>query len=133
MVDEQPDAPAWLEGQEKPKRDALGRFPPGVSGNPHGPGAGHLSLTTTLKRILRQRVSPNDPTDLRTMGDQLMEAAVEHARAGNASFFKELIDRLEGKVPDRFEAKLGGDWTMEYDAVDEAQTTPTDAHGDDDA
>jgi hypothetical protein len=68
------------------------RFKPG---NPGGPGR-PLSLT----RIIRERLAKPDKQH-GTRADALIALAERRARKGDFRFFKEIIDRNDGKVPDR--------------------------------
>lgn len=96
-------------------RDEQGRFVPGHSGNPGGRAPGIPSLTATLRRIVNSRYNPNCAEDLRTQGEVLIEAAIDHARAGNASFFQQILDRLEGKVPERLQTSFGPGWEFVFE------------------
>ena len=70
----------------------------GQSGNPKGKPKGTLSLTTILRNLLSE-----PGTDGKTKGDELMELAVKHAKKGNYGFFREIYNRIEGKMPDKLE------------------------------
>lgn len=74
-------------------------FKPGQSGNPAGQRPGP-SLTTRLKLLLTEPVDPNDREGV-TRGERLMELAIKAAEDGDYRFFKEILDRVEGKVPDQ--------------------------------
>jgi hypothetical protein len=100
------------------QRDTHGRFALGYSGNPGGRPEGALSLTAILRKIVNSRINPNDPKDLRTYGEALIVAAIRHARDGNARFFREIMERVDGKVPDRIETELGGNWTMVFETAE---------------
>lgn len=106
-------------------RDRKGRWKPGVSGNPGGGPGGYKTLTSILRGILREP-DPNDPTMSR--GDRLMRIAYVHAAKGNFSFFQEILNRYDGKVPDKVEAVLSDGWEMEYgDAEQEEEQQADDA------
>jgi hypothetical protein len=49
--------------------------------------------------------APGDPDNpdapVKTVGQKLIEAAVTHAAKGDNKFFQEIINRIDGKVPDR--------------------------------
>jgi hypothetical protein len=110
-----------------PDRDgATGRFKPGNNANPGGRPKGARSLTAILREILDARVDPKNPDDLRTEGDVLMAAALGHAKEGNASYFKEIIERLDGKVPERVVPDFGPDFEFVFDesAPTDEQSTP---------
>jgi hypothetical protein len=70
-------------------------WPRGVSGNPggrrHGP-----SVTALLREAIAQEV------DGKPAAIHIAEVIVAKARAGDVAFVKELLNRLEGKVPTRF-------------------------------
>jgi hypothetical protein len=70
-------------------------FPKGKSGNLNGRPKGE-SLTTKLRRVLDE-----PDTDHGTKADKLIAAAVEAAGNGDVRYFKEILDRIDGKVPDR--------------------------------
>jgi len=72
-----------------------GRFVKGKSGNPNGRPKG-TSLTTIIKRVLAEA-----DRKYGTKADALIAMAEKRARKGDFRFFKELIDRNDGKVPDR--------------------------------
>ncbi len=69
--------------------------------NPKGRPKGE-SLTTKIRRIL------DEPEGNGTKADKMMELAVQYARKGDFRFFKEIIDRMDGKVPDRIANADGG-------------------------
>lgn len=68
-------------------------------GDPRVPGPGRpkgsYSLTTKLRRILSEECKGYDDR-----GDRVIELAVQAAENGDASFFKEIFNRIDGKVPD---------------------------------
>lgn len=97
---------------EEPKRDALGRWLPGESGNSRGMPKGHRRLTNDLYRLLSEMPSAAEmddifvqlevPEDLRQLiiqsGDrQEMFARVLIWRAGRGNWkaFEEVFGRLE--------------------------------------
>jgi hypothetical protein len=57
-----------------------------------------LHMTTQLRWLLGQK-DPDVPTE--TIGRQIIKTAVDAAKRGNFMFFKEIIDRIDGKVPER--------------------------------
>ena len=84
------------------------RFRPGQSGNPAG---------RPKRKTLGERIADLlDETDLygkpipggRSVADLLAEAIVREALKGKFAFAKEVLDRTEGKVPDRVAGPEGG-------------------------
>lgn len=77
---------------------------PGQSGNPEGRPK---DLTKKLRQQLSERV-PNDPHG-RTYAQLLIEAGVKRAIARSDILFKEIFDRMDGKLtPDPEDQGLGG-------------------------
>lgn len=77
-------------------------FPKGNRANPKGRPKGE-SLTTKLRRVLDEPDEENG-----TKADKLINAAVDAAGAGDVRYFKEIFERIEGKIPDRV-ANASGD------------------------
>lgn len=50
-----------------------------------------------------------------TRGDRLIQMAYVQAARGNYQFFQEILNRNDGKVPDKVEATLTSGWEMQYD------------------
>jgi hypothetical protein len=73
------------------------QFKPGTSGNPHGRPSG-----TSLTAIIRSELAKPDRKH-GTKADKLIAVAERQAMRGDFRFFKELIDRNDGKVPDHHE------------------------------
>lgn len=96
-----------------PARDALGRFPPGVSGNPNGrprkspqsqpepAPAPTQTVTASVRRRLAQPVStlPTEVDGQQSIGEGLADTLLREALYGKNSLraVSEIIDRLEGK------------------------------------
>lgn len=78
------------------------QWPKGVSGNPKG----HSKARRVTDALLKQL---NDPE----IQKRLAEIWIEQAAMGNFQFFRELLDRTEGKVPTpvEVEAKPAIDWS----------------------
>lgn len=79
-----------------PKRmgGATGKgFMPGKSGNPSGRPKGTFSLEKRLRMILEA----HDEKE----GRELALAAIKHAKDGNAAYFKQIIDRIDGPVVEK--------------------------------
>lgn len=114
-----------MPGKQDPQapipRDALGRFPPGVSGNPDGTPKNKLRLTTILRRLLDASANPNDPQSVVTNADVLMASMLEYAKAGNSALCKEILDRIDGKLAERVEYAAGPSWEVVLDPPDDAK------------
>jgi len=87
---------------EKQKRySGLKPFKPGQSGNPKGRPKKDVSLTSLLKKYLDEvpsvKIGDKVNTEL-TWRQLIVQAWLVGAYRGNATLFKELIERLEGKV-----------------------------------
>ena len=82
------------DGRFLPGNQAAGEhlFKPGVSGNPSG-----RPSTRRLTAKLREALDKNDGE----MVKALVNVACQRALKGDFRYFKEIIDRVEGKVPDR--------------------------------
>ena len=68
------------------------RFKPGVSGNPKG-----RPPERPLTALLRETLDANDGELIRS----IVLVAVERAVAGDFRYFKEIMDRTDGKVSER--------------------------------
>jgi hypothetical protein len=72
----------------------------GTSGNPNGRPKGSVSLTTLIRRALDGSKLGAEPTpDGRTVAEWLVDNMISHAMKGNAACMKEIMDRIEGKIP----------------------------------
>lgn len=80
---------AALQHGNSGKRVVGKPFPKGKSGNPSGRPKGALSITTKIRKLLE--------TD---EGESVARAFVKYAKAGKFPFAKEIIDRIDGKLPD---------------------------------
>jgi len=76
----------------------------------NGRPEGSLSLTTAIKKILN---SVDEKTGKRIL-DLLATATIKHAMQGKDAYLKLIMERLEGKVPDKIEdeGKNGGPVTL---------------------
>lgn len=63
-------------GVEQAKRDELGRFPPGVSGNPAGKPKGTKHLTTLLFEALQKQVPNKDKTYQDLLIERILNDAI---------------------------------------------------------
>jgi hypothetical protein len=80
-----------LNGQPVPNPP----WKPGQSGNPKGRPKGK-SITTQLRKLMDEGLEGRD------LADAMAKAAYKAALKGDHRFWKEIIERLDGKVPDRF-------------------------------
>ena len=91
-------------------RDKLGRYKPGVSGNPRGNPEGQPpSLITILRRKLRQH-----PEDADAIVQNLIDMAKEKDSASlraTLTAIREAFDRIDGKMP----LPLSGSLRLEHD------------------
>ncbi len=90
------------EQQKNRRGQHLGphRFKKGQSGNPSGRPKGSVSLITRLKQMLH---------DTPKQGEAFIRDLIQQARAGNAPYMREIMDRLEGKIPDELHVSGGFD------------------------
>ena len=79
------------------------KFQPGQSGNPAGKPRGTQHSSTRLRRLLEAVQKAKNPVtkqeeEFTTL--EMMDAAmISRAMKGDVSAYRELLDRLEGKVP----------------------------------
>lgn len=85
--------------QQAVLRDTQGKFMPGVSGNPGGTPKGTFSLQAKLRRYLEEHPSE---------ADDIIKAMAKQGKLGNMVATKEMMDRIDGKVPEthRIEGEL---------------------------
>jgi hypothetical protein len=86
--------------QQQPKKNRLGGatgkgFMPGQSGNPGGRKKG-TSITAILNRKLDELGD-----DGRSRAEKIAEVIVREAEAGDYKFVDMLLQRTEGKIPDK--------------------------------
>jgi hypothetical protein len=78
------------------------QFKPGHKGGPGRP-KGSISLTTKLRKMLALpvRMPGRSKADTNyTYADRMLEMAVAAVSLGDFKFFKEIFERIDGKVPD---------------------------------
>ncbi len=63
---------------------------------------GSLSLTNRFEEVLESE----DPASKKLVSELFAAACIKHAMKGNAAFFKEIIERIDGKVADKIEQTL---------------------------
>lgn len=74
------------------------QWKPGQSGNPSGRPKGAVSLTAKLRQALEVEIKPG-----LTTADLLVKVAIKAASKGDYKFWKEILDRIDGKVPDKIQ------------------------------
>ena len=89
------------------KEDNLTPWKPGQSGNPAGKPKGTEHSSTRLKRLLGAVGKMKNPLTKREeefTGPEMMDAAIiSRAMKGDVGAYREILDRLEGKVPAKTE------------------------------
>lgn len=68
----------------------------------NGRPKGSLSLTNEIKKVLEGV----DEASQKTILELLAIGATKHAMKGNAAYFKEIIERIDGKITDKTELTL---------------------------
>lgn len=97
-----------------PNRDPrTGYFLPGNHANNNGRPKGSRSLTSILRKLLEEKLDPKGDDESPTRADAFIAGVLANADSGNGTCIKEVFERMDGKVPERHEVKLGGDWSME--------------------
>jgi hypothetical protein len=85
-----------------------GAWGAGTSGNPRGNSAARAarSFAAIMEAELARLVEDPEPPDplTETYKDRLVRVFVQQAARGNLAAFIELMNRTEGKVPDRLQA-----------------------------
>ena len=89
------------------KEDNLTPWKPGQSGNPAGKPKGTEHSSTRLKRLLEAIGKMKNPLTGQMeefSGLEMMDAAIiARAMKGDVGAYREILDRLEGKVPAKTE------------------------------
>lgn len=81
-------------------------FKPGQSGNPKGVGAGNVSIVAIIKRKLKEvprdangnLLTINGVVNEKTYAELIAEKALQESLDGKDRFFKEILERTDGKV-----------------------------------
>lgn len=74
-------------------------FQPGQSGNPSGRPLKDICITSLVKELLEQEAE-GGKTHAQLVAEAIVKLSEDHHFKGNVSAIKELLDRVEGKVPD---------------------------------
>ena len=72
-------------------------FQPGQSGNPSGRPKGSVSMKAILRRKLAEAEAAS--------AEAIVDALIAEAKGGNLRAIAVILDRLEGKVPDKVEVR----------------------------
>ena len=83
---------------EKSKKN-LKKFSSKNQPKKNGRPKGSLSLTKEIKKVLETI----DPASKKPIHELLVTAAIKHAMKGNVGYFKEIVERVDGKVTDKTE------------------------------
>jgi len=82
---------------------AKGRqFVKGQSGNPNGRPRNELALSNIIRRLLAETV------DGKTRAERVAQAIVTKAEEGDMIAIRELLDRVEGRLPMPVQSQLSG-------------------------
>ncbi len=68
-------------------------FQPGQSGNPSGRPKGIITFANELRKALQEQPNGDGKTRMR----RILDAAIDRAEAGDLGYFRELVDRIDGK------------------------------------
>ena len=79
-------------------RDNLGRFTPGTIANPGGRPKDSVSLVQKLRNYLAEH--PEE-------ANKVIESLVKQGKLGNIIATKEMLDRIDGKVPETRRIEAG--------------------------
>ncbi len=69
------------------------QFPKGKSGNPNGRPKGTITFGAELRKALQEQPNGDGKTRMR----RILDAAIDRAEKGDLGYFKELVDRIDGK------------------------------------
>jgi len=89
---------------------------PKKNGRPKGP----LSLTKEIKKVLETVY----PASKKPIHEPLVTAAIKHAMKGNAAYFKEIVERVDGKVTDKTEHTGKDSEPVKFRVIYENRRTP---------
>jgi hypothetical protein len=103
----------WKEGNSQTKQEVknmynekskknLKMFSANNQPKKNGRPKGSLSLTNEIKKVLEGV----DEASKKQIVELLAIGATKHAMKGNAAYFKEIIERVDGKITDKTELTL---------------------------
>ena len=91
-----------VAGSKQGIRDEKGRFIEGVSGNPEGRPRGNKNFETDFLKAVGKIAETNKITREEAM-EVLLRKAYTEANKGQFNFYKDIMDRLYGKVAEKHE------------------------------
>lgn len=94
--------------KQTPKKLGNPNWHKGKSGNPGGRPKGTVSIVT----ILRQQLAKHPE-----WAQALVKKWIQHAAEGSYQHLQAIVDRVDGKVPDRVEGADGGPIKIRLDVV----------------
>jgi len=77
----------------------MNQFEPGECGNPNGRPKGKKNRSTLLKKWLSIK------TEVGTEEDEIILGIIKKAKGGDVNAYKEIMDSLYGKIPEKIEHK----------------------------
>ena len=80
------------------------QWKPGQSGNPNGRPTKDVCITSLIKEFL-EKEADGSKTHAQLVAEAIVKLAEDHHFKGNVSAIKELLDRIEGKVPETHNIK----------------------------
>jgi len=86
--------------------DKLKQWKPGESGNPKGRPPKNVSITSLVKEILEQE-GAQGKTNAQLIAEAMVTLAKDPNKRGFVPALKEVLERIEGKVPDKHEIETG--------------------------
>jgi hypothetical protein len=101
----------------KPKYKVKPRWKKGESGNPSGRPKGIVCLTSKLRKMLM-----DDPDNVQ----QIIDAWTKYAKGGKFPYFKELIDRIDGKQVEKTEVTMERPLVLKVQMPNEQVNDPDD-------
>lgn len=106
------DTKVVVPDQQVSNRDELGRFPPGVSGNP----AGRPKKGLTLTEVMRDYLEEVEPGHDKTRKEEFVAKVAKLAYAGDLTATKLIWNYIDG-MP-RQSIDLGGGKSIKVDFID---------------
>ena len=95
-------------------------FMPGRSGNPIGRLPGSKNVATRMRELLESNQINGKPIeDGKQVADLLAETILKASLKGNFRFVSMILDRTEGKVPDKIQQEGAFDVTLHIEGLEE--------------
>lgn len=95
-------------GNQQETRDEKGRFIEGVSGNPAGRPQGSLDFKTKWFRFI-DKVAAQNKLTTDEVDEQLLATAFKRAKEGDYPFYRDVQDRIFGKVKETLDVGASDD------------------------